>query len=204
MTEPSSHARRRDAILQAAASRFVRDGYDETTVDSIAADAGVSRATVFNRFAGKRALLLALYDSQLDGVLARLAERPAGAPLLGQLGWFFRAGESQLREDGELTAILYREVLHDPQMLAHDESRGAQVRKVLEEIVRDGQRQGQLSRTLRPAVIASLFMDCWTAAVGRWVASGRKTALASAVLQRVRIIIRGVAAAKTSSVRRKS
>mgnify|MGYP002784879947 FL=1 len=202
MPASSSRSRRRDAILGAAADRFVREGYAETTVDTIAAAAGVARATVFNHFEGKRALLIALYDRQQERLLQRLAERAPGAPWERQLAWFFRSGEAELRVDDALTWILHAEVLHDPLLLAHDEVRGALVRRILEQIVQDGQRQGRLAAGLRPGAIAGLFMDCWTAAVGRWVAQGRQTPLAAEVLRRVRLIVRGVGAGPGPAPRR--
>jgi TetR/AcrR family transcriptional repressor of mexJK operon len=44
------------AILDAAESLFVRDGYERTSVDAIAAAANVSKRTVYDHFGGKAAL----------------------------------------------------------------------------------------------------------------------------------------------------
>src|SRR4051812_17634667 len=43
----------RRAIVDAAATLFVRDGFGATTVDAIAKQAGVSRKTVFTSVGGK-------------------------------------------------------------------------------------------------------------------------------------------------------
>lgn len=64
MTEPPVPGRRethkastRRALENAALRRFARDGFDQTSVDSIAADAGVSTRTFFRYFATKDEVL---------------------------------------------------------------------------------------------------------------------------------------------------
>lgn len=57
MTEPGRRERRKDdtrrALEDAALRRFARDGYDATSVESIAEDAGVSARTFFRYFPAK-------------------------------------------------------------------------------------------------------------------------------------------------------
>jgi AcrR family transcriptional regulator len=50
------------AVIDAAARVFVREGYAGASIRTIAEEAGVSRATVFNAVGGKAALLKAAYD----------------------------------------------------------------------------------------------------------------------------------------------
>ena len=52
----------RQRILDAAARRFVQDGYRTATVETIAADAGVSAKTVYHLFASKAGLLKQVMD----------------------------------------------------------------------------------------------------------------------------------------------
>lgn len=46
----------RDAILRTAGRVFLTHGYEQTSMDEIAAESGVARRTLYNQFAGKRAL----------------------------------------------------------------------------------------------------------------------------------------------------
>ncbi|MHC5908320.1 TetR/AcrR family transcriptional regulator [Streptomyces sp. S6] len=50
------------AILRAAVQRFVSDGYARMTIGDIAADAGVTRPTVYRRWANKHELLVEALD----------------------------------------------------------------------------------------------------------------------------------------------
>jgi AcrR family transcriptional regulator len=67
----------RRVIVEAAALLFVRNGYVATSVDEIAAEAGVGRATVFG-IGGKSELLKLAYDFAVGGddEPIRLVERP--------------------------------------------------------------------------------------------------------------------------------
>jgi AcrR family transcriptional regulator len=59
--------RRREEVLDMAERRFLADGYDATTVDSIAVGAGVSTATLYKTFGGKPGLVRALCERALRG-----------------------------------------------------------------------------------------------------------------------------------------
>ncbi|MEJ8277904.1 TetR/AcrR family transcriptional regulator [Pseudonocardia spirodelae] len=74
----------RRAVVAAAAAQFVRDGYAATTLDSVAAAAGVSRRTVVNAAGGKPALLSLAWDHTLvgDDEPVPMADRPAVARIL--------------------------------------------------------------------------------------------------------------------------
>ncbi len=56
-------AAKRAAILSAARELFLADGFDRSSVDAVAARAGVSKRTVYDYFGDKRTLLLAVVDT---------------------------------------------------------------------------------------------------------------------------------------------
>lgn len=55
-------AAKRAAILVAARELFLGDGFDRSSVDAVAARAGVSKRTVYDYFGDKQALLLAVVE----------------------------------------------------------------------------------------------------------------------------------------------
>lgn len=78
----------RELILKAATEAFVAHGYAGVSIDQIAAQAGVSKPTIYSHFEGKEQLFVAIMNSICDNF---------EEPLLGQ------AADSQ-----ELPAILNR------------------------------------------------------------------------------------------------
>lgn len=64
---PRAEAKRR-AILAAARTLFLRDGFD-ASVDAVAAEAGVSKVTVYNHFGSKEALFIEVVKDTLDAPL---------------------------------------------------------------------------------------------------------------------------------------
>ena len=61
-------ARKRRTILEAAATLFLRNGYLGTSMDEIAALAGVSKQTVYKQFADKETLFVEIVTSNVDGI----------------------------------------------------------------------------------------------------------------------------------------
>jgi TetR/AcrR family transcriptional regulator, mexJK operon transcriptional repressor len=72
-----------EAIARAALRLFLRDGYERTSVDAIAAEAGVSKRTIYNRYGDKENLFLSVlretYDAMM-GTFRGLAQAHLGEP----------------------------------------------------------------------------------------------------------------------------
>jgi TetR/AcrR family transcriptional repressor of mexJK operon len=81
-------ARKRTAILDAATTVFLRNGYLGTSMDEIAALAGVSKQTVYKHFTDKESLFTQIVTTTV---------KEAGDPALG---------ESLELEDGDLETSL--------------------------------------------------------------------------------------------------
>lgn len=110
--------RKRQAIVQAAIAAFRAHGFEATSMDRIAADAGVSKRTVYNHFPSK--------DALFDEILLQLWQRAAAgmdvvyapdAPLRPQLLALMRQ-KLQMLEDEHffgLARVAIAEAIHAPE-----------------------------------------------------------------------------------------
>lgn len=110
--------RKREAILDAAVAEFRHSGYETTSMDRIAARAGVSKRTVYNHFPSKEALfaqiLERLWESSLDGLdLAYRGDRPLRPQLLDLVQQKLRL----LQDDNfiDLARVAIAAVIHSPE-----------------------------------------------------------------------------------------
>lgn len=85
---PRSAEPTRERLVEAALELFLRQGYGATTVDDIAARAGVSARTFFRHFPDKEEVLFAADDDLLPVISAAITEGDepvAAAALMGQV-----------------------------------------------------------------------------------------------------------------------
>ena len=117
---------RRAAILRAAATAFAEKGYAATSMDDVAAVAGVTKLIIYRHFDGKQAL----YDAVLEGVADSLRDRflvgiESGRPGPGAV----EALLAVAREDPAAFHLLWRHASREPQFAEHaDEIRQRGVR----------------------------------------------------------------------------
>lgn len=83
----------RSLLARTALELFAIQGYDDTTVEDVAAAAGVSRRTLFNYFRSKEDLALGSLSEQGELIAARFVERPASEDLWTSLRLAFQVLE---------------------------------------------------------------------------------------------------------------
>lgn len=62
------------ALVDAARELYARDGFEATSLDSLAARAGVSKGAVYHHFDGKRQLFRAVFAREVDRMAAPVAQ----------------------------------------------------------------------------------------------------------------------------------
>jgi len=68
-TPPPTRDSKEEAIIEAARTTFLANGYDGASMDEIALAAGVSKRTVYNRFRSKEELFAAAIDEMCRRIL---------------------------------------------------------------------------------------------------------------------------------------
>jgi len=121
---PKDLAKRR-AILDAAKDLFLRNGYDGSSMDAIAAEAGVSKLTVYSHFTDKETLFSAAIKAKCEEQLPELLfELPDDVPLESQLVGIAR---------GFLALINSRESVEMHRMMVNLASQGSKLSQLFYE-----------------------------------------------------------------------
>ncbi len=102
---------RQAQILTAAATAFARGGYAATSMEDVAAEAGITRLIVYRHFDSKEAL----YAAVLTRVTQRLAEEWAKGLAAGDHGYAFRTILTVAREQPDGYRLLFEHAVREPQ-----------------------------------------------------------------------------------------
>jgi AcrR family transcriptional regulator len=154
----------RQAIIAAATRLFVQHGYVATSIEQIAAAAGVSRATVFTSVGGKPTLLKSALDVAIvgDDEPIALPERPRSVAIRAEPDprRYLTLYAGLVTEMGGRLAGIYEAVRGaagaDPDARALWESHLEQRRKGAANVVADVLRKGRLRQGLDQTVAADV------------------------------------------------
>ena len=110
---------KRAAILQAAKDLFLSLGFEGSSMDAIAAEAGVSKLTVYSHFNDKESLCAAAIEAhcenQLPSVLFDLPEEMPVSRALYEIARRFQ-GMLQTQEAIELNRLMVAQAKQNPQL----------------------------------------------------------------------------------------
>lgn len=190
-----------EQILKAAEKLFAARGLHSVSMQDIADAAGVSRATVFNRFGSKQLVLDAITARSLEAyrqlLLSALADESTATPELLE-ALFRRMGTGIEANSG-----LYREVFVEIRKVsmgldAEGLSPGlrSQTYRLLTDIFRRGQVRGEISTTHPAGVLATAFDSLLSGAVIQWLHEGRPRGLAGLLASLIAVFLHGAAASK--------
>jgi len=156
-----------EKVARTALELFARNGFEETTVEDIAAALGIGRRTVFRYFPSKNDMVWGDFDSVLDRLRREFDATSPDEPLMEALGRALVAsnhyGPDQLPE----LRIRLTLISTVPALQAHSMLRYAAWRAVVAEFV--ARRLGQDVGDLVPQTIAHAALGTSMAAFVRWV-----------------------------------
>lgn len=148
--------RKREAILQAAIAEFRSSGFEITSMDRIAATAGVSKRTVYNHFPSKEALFAEILNRLWNSITAE-QDMPYSpqTPLREQLQTLLQAKLHLLADENflDLARIAIAATIHSPERAQDMVSRMGQREEGLTAWIRQAQADGRLN-PVEPAFAA--------------------------------------------------
>ena len=159
----TSHAE----LEQAAFALFAARGFEGTTVDEIAAAAGIGRRTFFRYFPSKNDIPWGAFEDELERMRVRLKACPPEVPLADAL----RVALIDFNRVAPAQVPLHRRrmelILRVPTLLAHSTLRFAAWREVVAEFV--AERTGRRPDDLAPQAIAHAVLGVAIAAYEQWL-----------------------------------
>lgn len=157
----------RPQIEQIALDLFTDRGFEATTVDDIAAAAGIGRRTFFRYFASKNDVVWGEFEAGLEELRERLEATPANTPLLAGLRSavlsFNRLTPAQVQPHRERMSL----ILTVPALQAHSTLMYAAWRAVIAEHA--ARRLDQDPEDLLPQVIAHTCLGAALTAYEQWL-----------------------------------
>jgi TetR/AcrR family transcriptional regulator, regulator of mycofactocin system len=159
----------RDDIERVAMRLFTTHGFDATTVDDIAAAAGIGRRTFFRYFASKNQVVWGRFDDDLVRLRERLAAVPAGEPLAAALREAIVAFNALPPEQVPVHRQRMSLILTVDSLQAHSTLMYAEWRRVIAEFV--ASRVGEPVDSLRPRLAGHVLLGAAVAAYEQWLAS---------------------------------
>ncbi len=162
-----SHDTTRAEIARAAIRSFLRNGFDHTTVDDIAAAAGISRRTYFRYFASKDESLLSGMQELGIAVAEAFRRVPASQPPL------LAMRDAFLEVEGANSNVPERQRSLGAMLRANQRVHGALMLVQLEwveelaEVI--ASRRGDTNERPTDRLLAHMAMDAWNMAVDAWL-----------------------------------
>ena len=149
----------RGRLLDAARDLFETQSYDQTSIEQIAAAAGVSRGTFFNYFPAKESQLAALAGEELQQLEAG-AEREGSA--VARIRATMRALVEDTRPFPRVTRYVLLQALQQP---PDERATTLRLGDMLRRLVRQAQASGEIRADLDPAEMAQAILGAYLAAV---------------------------------------
>ncbi len=168
----------RARLVAAAAQEFARAGLERANVDAISLAAGYAKGTIYNYFASKEDLFLAVVE-QASRQAAAASAAPAGAPARDRLAAVLAGFCSWVGENDAFARVLVRECLMGtPGLYPRVILAEAPLTGELETILGEGARGGEFRDDV-PAGILALAMAGLAdlAMAGHWASGGARPAL---------------------------
>ena len=159
----------RERLLCVAMERFVRQGFEDTTVDQIAEDADVAQKTFFNYFPTKQQLLHELAEQRVDELQKILEEeRQIAGSTRAKLDHCFLRLSALLELRGRFARDLILELMRARQPGARGEEL-SRMHASFGGILRDGQVRGDVRSDHSIEFLTEMVVGGFGTVMNNWV-----------------------------------
>jgi AcrR family transcriptional regulator len=180
----------RQRILGAAVELFQNQGFDQTPVDEIAAQANVSRGTFFNYFPNKESLLREIAVQEFEQ-LQELAKDDRTNPPIAKIRHVMHRLAADTLPYLRITRYVFLGAMLYP---IEDKAPNIQLGSILGGLVQEAQRRGEIRASLSPAEIVHAITGAYLAVFFEHIAHAETTLDAVSAVERIiDMILEGIA-----------
>jgi AcrR family transcriptional regulator len=161
---------KRKCILDAAVQLFTRNGYEQTSIEELARQAGIGKGTIYSYFQTKKDILRAFCEDELEYIRGELtAKTSANASLKEQLLVIYLAEFSYVSRNKEFGRLLLQEKIFPQEHHGmKDFNIQNQYFELLYPIYEQAQKRGELRDDMELLHISGHFyalyllvLSCW-------------------------------------------
>jgi mycofactocin system transcriptional regulator len=153
--------------LQRIALRlFDAHGFDNTTIEQIAAEAGVSERTFFRYFTSKASVLWAEFESEVGAIRDALADVPESVPMMDAIRTAVVAANHYRAEDVPEMRMRMALIATEPALSFGAAEHYAHWEEAVSEFA--GRRLGLPAESLYPLAVGRTVLAACRAAYDRW------------------------------------
>lgn len=188
---------KRDVIFEQAMRVFAQKGFERTTIDDIAEQAGIAKGTIYYHFKGKNELFAYLLHESGLALIRQIDEGLGrGGPVQARLERVIEALLLFFQDYQDFCTILFSELMGPATRWREEmESLGREYVSRIADLVREGQQAGVLRQVDPQTVAGALFATVSIVALGR-ILGGEKLNARSASEEVKQILLSGLCLAK--------
>lgn len=188
-----------EAILAASERLFLRDGYHATRMIDVAKEAGVAVGTLYKHFPSKDSIFEALAARGREEALELLRRCSEHADATKRLRSMVVELFAHVERQNAVFAVLselgpLEQVQLSPEMRAGDDRTTHEIIRIVEGVVADAMRAGQIRDDIEPARLAAMFEGALRGTLITWLKAGRSYPLGSKSEPLLRFFFEGASA----------
>jgi TetR/AcrR family transcriptional regulator, fatty acid metabolism regulator protein len=186
---------KREAILRAAIKVFARNGYFNSKVADIAAEAGIADGTVYLYFKSKDEILHSIFDRAMAEFISEGKRELATVD--GSIDRLSKIAELHLEKlgsDRDLAVVFQVELRGSTKFMQEFSAAGfAEYLEIIRKTIDDGQRAGEFRTDVKSIVAAKMLYGALDEMVTNWVLSQKSYPLKPLAAEIMKIFVGGMA-----------
>ena len=163
-------------IIDAATKIFAKKGFFQAKVSEIAKEARVADGTIYLYFEGKDAILISLFEEQmelvLDNMRAHISKEEDAAKKIEK---FALTHLKLIEKNRDMAEIIQVELRHSSKfMKEYKNEKFAEYLNIIDEIIREGQEKGIFKKEIIPSIAKRAFFGALDEMSRFWVLSSSR------------------------------